>query len=75
MPTESSEKQMRETQAAARNHREAAEFFEQSASNHRLAAEAYDAGDLGSAERLAEEAARLDREGMKRAEEAERLRT
>jgi hypothetical protein len=75
MPAESIERNVKDTQAAARHHREAAEFFEQSASNHRLAAEAYEAGDAGTAERLADEAARLDREGLKHSEEAKRLRT
>jgi hypothetical protein len=59
---------------AAKHHREAAELYEQAASNHRLAAEAYEIGDQGDAERLAAEASKLHREGMKHEEEADRHR-
>lgn len=58
----------------AKHHREAAELYEQSASNHRLAAEAYEIGDVDDAKRLAAEAIKLHREGMRHEEEAERHR-
>jgi hypothetical protein len=59
---------------AARHHRMAADFYEQSASCHRLAAEAWGIGYQDDAERLAIEASRLHREGLRHEEEANRHR-